>query len=240
MKKKRIFIIIIILISVSLGALKLFTSCLGAPLMIYVETVKDDGGYKVGWQYVKNVKIVRQDFFQFTKAKPENLKYCNNLEEFYWFPTEEPDDLRFLPDADITNICLCANCKDLSDLLRFPNLKTLSLQDYKHDDLEYITELSCLKELDITSNNSIDISEIGKLSSLEKLFFYANTLDCNDLLGLDKLTYLGISAGENNNIENVESLLKLDSLKTVHVHSEDITEEDIQLLEEHGIEVQVD
>jgi len=103
---------------------------------------------------------------------------------------------------------------DLSVLVDFKSLETLSLVDNHVTDLIPLTNLSNLKTLNLTENHIVDLEGLETLSKLEKLNLRQNYLqDISGIRDLTGLRYLNLHSNpETNDISPISGLVNLETL----------------------------
>lgn len=124
---------------------------------------------------------------------------------------------------DILDFTVPEGAMNLQDLTHLPYLQKLTIQDQTLDTVNFLTELTNLKEVNLTdcrfSSNELDI--IAGLPLLERL----TLSDCglSTVAGLENaknLTYLDLS---NNTIRNLTPLSELTNLRTLNLGHNAVT-----------------
>lgn len=100
-----------------------------------------------------------------------------------------------------------------------PGLINLYLQDTDINELDFLTTLVNLKELDISGTEIYDLSELGALTALEILV--AHDVPVYDLSPLETLKLKTIQM-ERANISNVVSLGKIISLEVIDLYGNEM------------------
>ena len=99
------------------------------------------------------------------------------------------------------------------------------------DDLTALASLDNLTNLSLNSCSLSDISALAALTQLTSLSLENNSItDLSALSGLRSLTALYLSG--NPDIESLEPLYQLDSLTTLDIRGREITDEELQALED--------
>ena len=115
-------------------------------------------------------------------------------------------DLLTFTDLDLRRCEL----KDISDVSRFKNLKSLYLQHNNISDLTPISGLSKLDVLHLHDNRISDITPLKKLTNIQTLFLYDNKV--SDVSVLKNLTNMTVLVIDNNLVSNISSLENLTKL----------------------------
>lgn len=105
---------------------------------------------------------------------------------------------------------------NLSDLKKFSNLETIIISGVHNFDIDLISHLTTLKDLNISYINKIsNINSLEKLVSLKNLFLKnINIENISFLTNLINIQQLDIS---NNKIENISDIKNLKKLKKLNV-----------------------
>lgn len=134
------------------------------------------------------------DIYKCPKIKNLTLRFVDSVEDFS--VVKKLPDLEVFyamlsePEATLPNIESLASCK---------NLTKLTLQDYDIGSIDFIGELTDLRELRLWSSDGMidDISPLSSLTNLEKLEItqlYSDNIE--PYLALKNLTYLDIEENE--------------------------------------------
>lgn len=107
------------------------------------------------------------------------------------------------------------NVTNIFDLIYFPNLKSLYIEDVRYIDLAPLYELYNLTQLSVVNCNVFDLSPLRELTNLKNLCLDYNEIeDISDLSELSELRYLSLYA---NMIEEVDELEELYHLKELNL-----------------------
>ncbi|WP_298903825.1 hypothetical protein [uncultured Psychroserpens sp.] len=109
--------------------------------------------------------------------------------------------------------------KGLENAKHLPNLKTLTFRGVKLDDLNFLTELNKLQELNLLFGSYKNLDSISKLKGLKSIEFsrvrqIPNFDFLNSLENLEKMEFEGMSK-----MESIPDLSKLEKLKRIHIHN---------------------
>ena len=117
----------------------------------------------------------------------------------------------------ITSFTVPSDAANMNDISKMPYLEKLVVQDEKLDNLQFLSGLSFLKELDLSGSrfDANQISAIAALPSLQKLNL--NECSISTIAGLEtamNLTHLDLG---NNTIRNLTPLSSLANLKEINL-----------------------
>ncbi len=167
----------------------------------------------------------------------EDVSFLTNLEEFHALYTgiEDFSFIENLSKLSTLNFVANYNCKDYSVAANFPSLEKLTISECTVDDLSFISQLSTLKvlslssltqgdyslydisfvsnltslrELDLTSNMVFDITPISELTQLEELYLGYNSIeDVSPIANLVNVRFLDLTF---NLVDDVSALTTFD------------------------------
>ena len=122
--------------------------------------------------------------------------------------------------------CLRGNIESLEDLVWFPNITRMFLEDCNLSDLRGIEVLENLEVLSLRKNNIADLSPIRNMSSLRELNISENSV--NDLTPLAELNNLTDLSASYNHITDISVLYGLEKLKAIDLDENLIKDEDLK------------
>lgn len=241
----------VILILIDLLLIKIMTPLLGRPIFIY----NKDGKAKSHFQTCSNVKetlIWEPNIYNLSC-----IKYCNNLEVLCVsaFHTENVDT-KYLVNDNVKSVSFSFHSNNWSHLNECTNLEEISMINCDFSDTNDISALSKLKELFIDTETDLIVRNIEKNADLKEITLTSDkTIDLIGLSKLSNLENLSIS-GEIKNFNMIHSVstLKLykcknidwehikniNNLEKLVVSKCDIPNETIESLKSKGIDVKTD
>ncbi|GGI56885.1 hypothetical protein [Winogradskyella haliclonae] len=129
-------------------------------------------------------------------------------------------DLSFIKEfQDLESLYVDGMKKGLENAKYLPNLKTLTFRGVKLDNLDFLTELIKLQELNLLFGSYKNLDSLSKLKQLKSIEFsrvrqISNFDFLNSLENLEKIEFEGMSK-----MESIPNLSKLKNLKRVHIHN---------------------
>lgn len=129
-------------------------------------------------------------------------------------------DLSFIKEfQDLESLYVDGMKKGLENGRYLPNLKTLTFRGVKLDNLDFLTELKKLQELNLLFGSYKNLDSLSKLKQLKSIEFsrvrqIPNFDFLNSLENLEKIEFEGMSK-----MESIPDLSKLENLKRVHIHN---------------------
>ncbi|MBY0757210.1 leucine-rich repeat domain-containing protein [Clostridium sardiniense] len=153
----------------------------------------------------------------------EGLQYCINIEGL---------DLRDNNIRDIKTLAKLTTNKlgllDISenpikyvpDLSNLTILRTFRAEDCNIGDIDSLTVLSDLRELNLSGNKISEVGQLNRLSKLNYLNLNSNNIkNITSIKNLNELTYLNLG---NNQVDDVSSLSSLNKLITLIISDNNI------------------
>ncbi len=125
---------------------------------------------------------------------------------------------------NIKEFTIPADASDFTDLKHMIFLEKLVIHNGKRGNLDILSQLSTLKELEIVDTvvSSDELTLIGSLPNLERLTLDNCSLSTSaGLKGCNKLTYLNLN---NNAIRNIQAITEMSALTEVHLQRNALTE----------------
>ncbi|WP_299122400.1 hypothetical protein [uncultured Winogradskyella sp.] len=129
-------------------------------------------------------------------------------------------DLSFIKEfKDLESLYVDGMKKGLENIKHLPSLKTLTFRGVKLDNLDFLTELKKLQELNLRFGSYKNLNSISKLMDLKSIEFsrvrqIPNFNFLNSLENLEKIEFEGMSK-----MESIPDLSKLEKLKRIHIHN---------------------
>ncbi|MBR3972800.1 MAG: leucine-rich repeat domain-containing protein [Oscillospiraceae bacterium] len=125
---------------------------------------------------------------------------------------------------NITSFTVPSDASNMNDISKMPYLEKLVIQDEKLENLQFLTGLSFLEELDLSGSRfgADQISAIAALPSLQKLTL--NECSISTVAGLEaaqNLTFLDLG---NNTVRNLTPLAGLTALKEINLEHNAVTD----------------
>lgn len=124
----------------------------------------------------------------------------------------------------ISTFTVPADASNMNDLSKIPYLQNLVIHDHKLDNLQFLSALSFLRELDLSGCrfDANQVSVIAALPSLQKLIL--NNCALSTIAGMEtalNLTHLDLG---NNTVRNLTPLSGLSGLKEINLEHNAVTE----------------
>lgn len=129
-------------------------------------------------------------------------------------------DLSFIKEfKDLESLYVDGMKKGLENVKYLPNLKTLTFRGVKLDNLDFLTELKKLQELNLLFGSYKNLDSLSELKQLKSIEFsrvrqIPNFDFLNSLENLEKIEFEGMSK-----METIPDLSKLEKLKRIHIHN---------------------
>ena len=129
-------------------------------------------------------------------------------------------DLSFIKEfKDLESLYVDGMKKGLENVKYLKKLKVLTFRGVKMDDLDFLSELNNLEELNLLFGSYKNLESITKLKQLKSIEFsrvrqIPNFEFLNSLENLEKIEFEGMSK-----MEEIPNLSKLTKLKSVHIHN---------------------
>jgi uncharacterized protein with FMN-binding domain len=195
------------------------------------EEVTEAAREVVVWSDPKMEELIRTGL-----NRPDGDIYADELAEVtglrisgdevtYFTGDEEEDNSSFEWYAERENQEL-----GLEDLKWMSNIKKLAISGWTLSDLNPVSSLEYLMELELEWDDINDIGALSGLENLEKL--YLNYNDISNISVLSGLGNLKALALDSNNINDISVLSDLDNLETLSMDSNNIS--DISVLSDLG------
>ncbi|ANH61430.1 leucine-rich repeat domain-containing protein [Dokdonia donghaensis] len=129
-------------------------------------------------------------------------------------------DLSFIKEfKDLESLYIDGMKKGLENVKHLKKLKVLTFRGVKMDNLDFISELNNLEELNLLFGSYKNLESITKLKQLKSIEFsrvrqIPNFDFLNSLENLEKIEFEGMSK-----MEEIPNLSKLTKLKSIHIHN---------------------
>lgn len=129
-------------------------------------------------------------------------------------------DISFIKEfKDLESLYVDGMKKGLENIKHLPNLKKLTFRGVKFDNLNFLTELKKLQELNLLFGSYKNLDSISELKQLKSIEFsrvrqIPNFDFLNSLENLEKIEFEGMSQ-----IESIPDLSKLEKLNRIHIHN---------------------
>lgn len=124
---------------------------------------------------------------------------------------------------EVTEFTVPAEATDLSDLRFLPYLEKLTIHNYKFENFQVLSSLTCLKELDLSGCRfpAQELKAIAGMTTLEKLnLSHCSLSTIAELAGSTSLKCLDLS---NNTLRNLEPLIPMSTLEELYLQHNAIT-----------------
>lgn len=141
-------------------------------------------------------------------------------------------DLSFIKEfKDLESLYVDGMKKGLENVKYLKKLKTLTFRGVKMDDLDLLSDLNNLEELNLLFGSYKNLESVSKLKQLKSIEFsrvrqIPNFDFLNSLENLEKIEFEGMSK-----MEQIPNLSKLTKLKRIHIHN-NLRLQDIKSIEE--------
>jgi len=172
-----------------------------------------------GAQKISKIRIYSSDF---TNNDLSDLQYFVNLKtlDIRSFGLTDLQNAPLLEKLEHLSISVGNQVIDLTDLAKFPNLKSLEMGDIKN--LQSLSNLKKLQTINLSTSGISDISCLSKLHSIKYLALDGNEIkDLSPLAGLGKLKELRLNG---NRISDLTPLSGLKNIKTLSLHNNQISD----------------
>ena len=163
-----------------------------------------------GAQKVTKIRIYSSDF---TNDDLDDLKYFVNLKllDIRSFGLTDLQNAPLLEKLESLSISTGNHAIDLTDLKKFPNLKSLEMGDVKN--LQSLSNLKKLRTIELYTSGISDISCLSELHFITRLVLGGNEIeDLSPFASLKKLKELRLNG---NRISDLTPLRGLKNIKTL-------------------------
>ncbi|MGN4821596.1 NEAT domain-containing protein [Bacillus cereus group sp. MYBK139-2] len=120
--------------------------------------------------------------------------------------------------------------KDISGLEYMTNLESLTLEEVKLENIQFISKLRQLKSVSITYSELEDIGPLAELEHIETLLLRNNKI--SDLNPLSKMKNVKILDVNSNHIKDITPLFTVKSLRTLTVANNQISNDNLAGIEQ--------
>lgn len=177
----------------------------------------------------------------------KRLKRISQIETLNLYGVSEDDNLEYISSANISD-ALLISYSDIDNSIFVNSLENIDVLFFHTSiDFQDISNETQIKSLQLILSNISNFEEIGKCQNVKRLEIYqCNFNDGNDLTGeqfnstilseFDNVNSLKISGME---ITDINGFLNMESLNSLRVDKDCITEEQVAELQEAGITVEM-
>ncbi len=172
-----------------------------------------------GAQKIIKLRIYSSDF---TNNDLSDLKYFSNLKllDIRSFGLTDLQNAPLLEKLEGLSLSIGNHVIDLTELEKFPNLKSLEMGDIKN--LQSLSNLKKLRTIELYTSGIRDISCLSELHSITCLALGGNEIeDLSPLVGLKNLKKLSLNA---NRINDLTPLSGLKNIKILSLYNNQISD----------------